>query len=185
MASFSQSLLLVAAAAAPARNSDEKMAVQQRDLSAQSAEFWSGISSLTATPEFRELESRASPVSLVVEAVKEGRAASRQPVANVAASTNDQAAAILLSAAKSKADPDVRAALSTITLMRTTSAQRAAALPTLPKQERAAASNFTANLSAGIQGLPGIYLDASPIQRPVTPKSYAPISGGSVGCPSK
>jgi hypothetical protein len=46
---------------------------------------------------------------------------------------------------------------------------------------------MTANLSTGIQGLPGIYLSDEPIESSVraeAPAGYAPVSGGSMGCPA-
>ena len=172
--------LWVAAPAAPA----SKAAAPTIDAPAlMSQDFWGKWDAITHSAAFESALSAAAPTQAVSDALANGRAANRQPIANVAVANSGQAAAILRAAAKG--DADTRAALATVSLLRTTPKLRAAAMKEVPIAERAAAASFSANLSSGIQGLPGIYLDASPIPRGPTPVAYSSVPGDSRGCSSK
>jgi hypothetical protein len=62
------------------------------------------------------------------------------------------------------------------------------AAPLVAPEAQAAAETFRANLSTGIPGLPGIYLGDSPAGftvRAEAPSGYAPVAGGSMGCPAR
>ena len=173
-------LLWVAVPAAPAAiTSAPRIAAP----ALMSQDFWDKWDKITQSAAFETALSAAAPTQAVSDALAAGRAANRQPIANVAVANSGQAAAILKAAAKG--DADTRAALATVSLLRTTPKMRAAAMKEIPAAERAAATRFSANLSSGVQGLPGIYLDASPIPRGPTPVAYSSVPGDSRGCSSK
>lgn len=104
--------------------------------------------------------------------------------------TKPEAAAKLLSAASSaSSDQAGTAALATVVTMTASPKTLEAAAPLVAPDAQA----MTANLSTGIPGLPGIYLSDQPIEsggggggggRAEAPAGYAPVSGGSMGCPA-
>lgn len=149
------------------------------------ASFWNDWHDRSQSPAFKQLERDTGTANVAKNAVAEGRASDRQPIANIAVDSADAAARLLAAAAKSNADRESREALEAIAMLRTSPDDRADAIRQMPPETKAAAATFVANLSTGIPGLPGIYLNDSPIQRSPAPAGYAPVAGGSRGCPSR
>lgn len=183
-------------AASPAAAAPEP--VDPKDMSAA---FWS---------DWRKPENQAQVQVLVAaargrEAVASAIAAqpnTRQRVADMAL-TDPRAAAALMAAQPAAKTPEAARALATVVAMRTTAETRRAALAAAPAERRAEMARFTANLSQGIPGLPGIYLGDQPAQghsaagagnanrgsapggagsRPAMPQGLEPVAGGAIGC---
>ena len=130
------------------------------------------------------MERDAGAGSATQDAVAQGRAANRQPIANIAVNSIESARRLLVAAAKSQSDRESREALQAIAMLRTTAETRADAIRQMDSGSKAAATEFVNHVSNGIPGLPGIYLDNAPLQRSPEPAGYAPVAGRSLGCPS-
>jgi hypothetical protein len=184
MAALAQCILLVALTAAPPPPSSTRPASDPADPKAQSADFWQEVRALTISEQFRDVESRAGPASVVTKSIAEGHASNSQPIANISASRT-QASQLIEVGSRKAVDADLKAAVSMVATMTTTPELRAAVVASMPASDRRAAATFSANLSSGIVGLPGVYLNASPSAPSAAPQGYHPVGGGSVGCPSR
>lgn len=175
-----------AAAAGAAKPKPKLAAVEQVDPKDLSAAFWTDWRAKRSSDGFVSLKKSAGSDDRVDPIVTASRAAAKQAVADIVISKPEDAARLMNAAVDNKGDSDVQAALKTVLAMRTTPAVRAQALDQIPAGERAQAKAFAANLSAGIPGLPGIYLgDQDQSQRPSAPAGYKPVAGSSGFCPQR
>jgi hypothetical protein len=162
-------------------------------LTAKSSSFWSDWKTTQASPDFAALkaavDSAHTPSAAAQPAASDQGTPppARQKIIDIAV-TKPEAAAKLLEAAPLAKDDAGAGALRTILGMATTPTTLQAAQPLVPPEAQASAQEMTANLSTGINGLPGIYLSDAPIEASVrgeAPAGYTPVSGGSMGCPSR
>ena len=131
-----------------------------------------------------------------------------KPVVDVAITRPDEAAKLLSESTGAATDSVSRAALATVIDMRMSPEVREAAIEQVVPESRTQVEEFRANLSTGIPGLPGIYLGDTAQSsawsggtsggggesygggsydggRASAPSGYTPVSGGSMGCPSR
>jgi len=178
--------MLCAAVASPLGAEPKKQAAKLEpvtDSSVVDARFWGEWEAGRQSPSFLKLETDAGAARQVQDAVALARSHGVQPVANVAVASVADAGRMM--AAADGAEVDQRAALATVAALRTTQDQRKQAAQTAPPAQRAAMANFSASLSTGIAGLPGIYLNGNEGARGAVPSGYAPVAGGSLGCVSR
>ena len=171
--------MTAAADAKPIPKSPKLITTTERDAS-----FWNDWHDRSQSADFKQLERDAGAGSATQDAVAQGRAANRQPIANIAVNSIESARRLLEAAAKSQSDRESREALQAIAMLRTTAETRADAIRQMDPGSKAAATEFVNHVSNGIPGLPGIYLDNAPLQRSPEPAGYAPVAGRSLGCPS-
>lgn len=150
----------------------------------RNAGFWTDWRATTQSAAFQQLEKDIGSSEQMRAAIASARAARVQAIANVAAPDADIAGKIMAAATKSSISLETRKALQTITALRTTPAQRSAAISQMPVASRAAATVFATNLSTGIAGLPGIYLNPTHDPHGTTPAGYGPVPGRASGCPA-
>ena len=109
-------------------------------------------------------------------------------VVDIAVTKPADAAKLLTSSVAASRDPITEDALSTVIAMRVSPAVREAAVPLVPAEAQAHVTQFNANLSQGIAGLPGIYLNYDPgssgeAARAPAPAGFTSMPGG--GCPGR
>ncbi len=159
-----------------------KMETDATDLSAG---FWT---------DWRAKESSAGFVALK-KSVWRDEPAKPEPVApvtqtqrivDVAISDPAKVAQVLTAATGSGVDANDQQALASVVNMVASPKTQDEAAPMVAPEIQAQVQAFRANLSSGIPGLPGIYLgDNAETERGTAPVGYAPVAGGSAGCPSR
>ena len=149
----------------------------------RNAGFWTDWRTTTQSAAFQQLEKDTGSSEQTRAAITSASAARVQAIANVAAPDAQMAGKILAAAAKPGTTVETRKALQTIAILRTTPAQRSEAIRQMPVATRAAATVFATNLSSGIVGLPGLYLNPTHDTRGSAPAGYGTVSGGAMGCP--
>lgn len=165
---------LVAGAAAFAEDTPDP-----KDLSAG---FWSGWRAQQPTADVAKLKLEAA--QSLAKARPSGPT-QVEYVADLAITDPAIAARIMNTGAAATNSPEARAALQTVLRLRASKAVQAAAIAQAPKSERAQLAQFSANLSNGISGLPGVYLSGQTApQRAATPAGFQPVAGSSLGCPA-
>lgn len=109
-----------------------------------------------------------------------------QRIVDVAISDPAKVARVLTAATDANVDASDQNALASVVNMVASPKTQEAAVPMVAPEVQAQVQEFRANLSSGIPGLPGIYLgDSSESERGAAPVGYAPVAGGSAGCPSR
>ena len=173
--------------AAQAKASKPKaQAVQlESDPSDLSAGFWTDWKAKEASPEFAALKKSvwrdepAKPDAAVP-------AAQSQRIVDVSISDSAKLAQVLTVATGSGVDASDQQALASVVNMVASPKTQEEAAPMVAPEIQAQVQEFRANLSSGIPGLPGIYLgDNAESERGAAPDGYAPVAGGSAGCPSR
>lgn len=112
-------------------------------------------------------------------------------VLDIVVTRQDDAARILSESAKLDGDAAKSAALATVVRMRIPRSVQKAAVEKVEPAARPQVEHFRATLSAGIPGLPGIYLGDTPdssvdlTERGSGPAGFEPVSGGAWGCPTR
>lgn len=156
------------------------------DAATLNSGFWSEIKAVKENADFTALRQVAGPTDKINAAIAEGKKTRTQSIVNVAVDRPQDVAKLLTSIAASPSGTAYQAAVKTVLTMRTTAKTRAAAAPLIAPKEKAQVAAMTANLSSGIQGLPGIYLGdnaaAKGGTRAATPTGYSRVAGGSMGC---
>lgn len=152
------------------------------------ADFWTDWDKTKASPEFKALTSAvASAKSTTASATP--KPGNTQTIVNIAIDQPADAAKLMGNATAASKDAVSANALATVVNMVTSSKTREEAAPLVAPEAKARVQAMRANLSTGIQGLPGIYLGDVPHAsqggggRPAVPQGYAPVSGRSYGCP--
>lgn len=156
---------------------------------ALSADFWSDFKTYRDGAGFSALNKAAGSAGQVKAAITQGQKAHVQSIATVAVDRPADVANLLTSFAASPASAENPEAVATVLAMRTTARDREAAAPLVAPAARAQVAAFTANLTTGIAGLPGIYLGhAASVtggRRAAAPAGYAAVPGGSMGCAAR
>lgn len=152
------------------------------ELISRSGDFWGDWNETKTSEEFVALKAAVGGVDKTMEAIG-AATANTQVIVNVAVDKAEDAAALMSKTADASADAESAAAVSTVLTMVTSPATREAAIAYVEPQAQARVEQWNADLSSGIQGLPGIYLNTE--VRSSAPPSYAPVSGGSSGCTSR
>ncbi len=184
-------VILVPASAepeAPAKVSKPKAAAvkmeTETDPSDLSAGFWTdwkaketsaGFVALKKTM-WRDEPAKPDPVGPVVQT---------QRIVDVSISDPAKVAQVLTAAATNAYASDQQALASVVNMVASPKTQEEAA-PMVAPEMQTQVQEFRANLSSGIPGLPGIYLGGNAeSERGSAPVGYAPVAGGSAGCPSR
>jgi hypothetical protein len=158
------------------------------ELEARSSDFWSDWNKTKASEEYTALKTSVG----LADKAKAAAAASggKQAIADLALVQPEAAAKLMNSA--SAAPDDAANALSTVVNMVTAPATREAAMTYVEPEAATRVESWNANLSSGVQGLPGIYLGA-PAEtsagtmptRAAVPSGYTPVAGASAGCSTR
>ncbi len=181
-------LVLVPASAepaAPAKVSKPKAAAVQMETDASdlSAGFWTDWRAKEASTGFAALKKsvwRDEPATPDPAAP----VAPSQRIVDVAISDPAKVAQVLTAATGPGVDANDRQALASVVNMVASAKMQEEAAPMVAPEVQAQVQVFRANLSNGIPGLPGVYLgDNGESERGAAPAGYAPVAGGSTGCP--
>jgi len=180
---------LGAAIAQPA-NPQQPGAVVQTDPKDLNRGFWTDWNETKASPAVTALTEAVGDADKRAAAIAAAAEAKKQAIVPIAINRPEEAAKLLDTAAGSGNDPATENALATVVNMRVAPETRAAAIPYIAPQAQQRVESWNANLSTGIRGLPGIYLGGnqqadSGGAAASAPAGYAPVSGGSLGCPSR
>lgn len=162
-------------------------------LAAKSDGFWNEWKTTQASENFTTLKAavasaHAPPAAAAPPASNAPPSPAKQKIIDVAVTKPEDAAKLLAAAPAASADQASTNALTTVLTMVTSPKTLEAAAPLVAPEAQAEAQAMTANLSTGIAGLPGIYLSDTPSvssARAEAPAGYAPVSGGSMGCPAQ
>lgn len=175
---------LKAALAQPATS--QPGAAVETDPNDLSRGFWTDWKETKASPGVTALTEAIGYADKAAAAVKAAAETRTQAVIPIGISRPEKAAELLGTAAGSPDDPVTENALATVVNMRVAPETRAAAMPYVAPEIKQRVETWNANLSTGIQGLPGIYLggnaQAGGGEALSAPAGYAPVSGGSFGC---
>ncbi|MBP6012553.1 MAG: hypothetical protein KBA31_10025 [Alphaproteobacteria bacterium] len=164
----------------------------ENPLASKSEGFWGDWKTTQASQSFTALKTavagaHTSPAPAAVPAANAPPPPAKQKIIDVAVTKPEYAAKLLTAASAASADQTSTEALATVLTMMASPKTLEAAAPFIAPEAQASAQAMTANLSTGIQGLPGIYLSDQPIEssvRSAAPAGYEPVSGGSMGCPA-
>ncbi len=181
----------LAAALALAPSPD--MASDPKDLSAG---FWSDWQTVKQSEHWQNLQKSVGLQGETVNAIGQAAKSGKQAVVDTALTTPAQAAKFMTGAASDTKALGVDQSVATVLAMRATPKTVAAAAPLIPVEARPAAHLIATTMTRGIAGLPGIYLGdidhpnyesggGGGEERGAAPAGYAPVSGGSVGCPGR
>lgn len=156
------------------------------DPSALSGAFWGDWNKTKASDAYGTLKTQvgvADKTKATTAAPKPGQ----QQVVDLAVQRPEEAAKMLSGASAAASDAAQTNAAATVLNMVTTPETREAAVAYVAPEEKARVETMTANLTTGIQGLPGIYLGdvAQSAPRASVPSGYTPVSGGAMGCPTR
>jgi len=180
-----RSVLLGVAAAALAATMPKADELAVRTFAGLSDGFWKDWNAYKGDPKLAALQKDLGAGNVVDGAIAAGAKAKVQGIADMAVTDPAWAAGLMAGAAKVGADLEASKAMETVLKMRTSPATREAAIAAASPEARAPLAQWNANLSSGIAGLPGIYLSDSPVARAPAPVGYAPVAGGSSGCPAR
>lgn len=183
-------LVLVPASAEPeakAKAQKPKAATvkMEVDLSDLSAGFWTDWKAKESSAGFVALKKsvwRDEPA----KPEQTSPAVQSQRIVDVSISDPAKVAQVLTAAADATIDASDQQALASVVNMVASPKTQEEAAPMVAPEIQAQVQEFRANLSSGIPGLPGIYLgDNTESERGAAPTGYAPVAGGSAGCPSR
>jgi hypothetical protein len=147
--------------------------------------FWSDWKAEKSSPAVAGLRATAGCGDQVAKARQIG-SGDVQHVADLAISNPSEAAKIIAAGRAASNTPEASAAVQAVLGMRASKQVLAQAVAAAPPAERRASARFTANLSTGVSGLPGVYLSDQPHPaRDPAPTGYQPVAGGSRSCPSR
>ncbi|HVY33468.1 MAG TPA: hypothetical protein VG960_03505 [Caulobacteraceae bacterium] len=189
---MSACFLHLAAALALAPSPD--MASDPKDLSAG---FWSDWQTTKQSEHWQNLQKSVGLQAQTVTAAGQAAQSGKQAVVDTALTTPAQAAKFMTGAAADAKALGVDQSVSTVLAMRATPKTVAAAAPLIPPESRPAAHLITTAMTRGIAGLPGVYLgevehpayeaggNSGGEERGSAPAGYAPVAGGSLGCPGR
>ena len=159
------------------------------DPSALNAEFWGDDNKTKSSDSFTALKAAVGRAEKNATALAAPKTDNNQRVINIAIETPEDAARVLSDATAASNDAVSANALATVVNMVTSPQTREAATALVAPQAQQRVEAWKANLSTGIQGLPGIYLGDNASgnggARLATPAGYTPVAGGSMGCPSR
>ncbi len=175
-------LIAVMLLGAPA---DEGNAPVSFDSTQLSYAFWNDWQTLKKSDKWQALKQSVGVADQARAAALSGAEKGTQAVVNVGLSKPADVAKVLNGSAHTATDVGAGAALGTALSMRASRQEIAAAQPLVAPEARRESRSMTANLTTGIAGLPGIYLGPQDHPRPSAPEGYAPVSGGSAGCPGR
>jgi len=157
----------------------------QNDPAALSAGFWSEVKKTESSENYTKLKSMLSEMSSAAPPVVDP---GKQRIVDVAIA-KPAAAAKVMSATATSSDSVSTSALSTVVTMTTSPKMQQEAAALVEPEAKEQVETWRANLSTGVQGLPGIYLGDNAVanggERQPAPVGYAPVSGGSTGCPTR
>ncbi|NOT41209.1 MAG: hypothetical protein HOP13_12020 [Alphaproteobacteria bacterium] len=157
------------------------------DPAALSGAFWGDWNKTKGSEDFAALKTKvgcADKTKATAAAAKPGK----QQIVDLAVARPEEAAKLLAGASAAAATDAANAnALATVVNMVTTQKTRDAAVAEVAPEDKARVETMNANLSTGIDGLPGIYLGdvEQSAPRASAPTGYTPVSGGSFGCPAR
>jgi len=154
------------------------------DPTTLSSDFWTDWTRTRSSANFAAL---STAVGCGCGPAGNGEPHQGKAAVDIAITRPAEAAQFMSESVASSQDPVSDAALATVINMRISPKVREAAAPLVAPEAQARVEEFRANLSTGIPGLPGIYLGehAQGGGRPSLPEGYTPVSGGSMGCPSR
>jgi len=162
-------------------------AVAETDPTDLSKAFWTDWSATKARPEISVLAKNVGYADAKTAAIKSAAEKRVQAIVPIAIAKPKDAAKFLDSAAASLSDPAVSKALATVATLRIAPQTREAAIAYVAPASKKQVQTWNADLANGIRGLPGIYLSGSGQtssgEVPSAPAGYAPVAGGSFGCP--
>lgn len=148
--------------------------------------FWGDWNETKSSDDFAKLNAAVSCADKSATALAARKSDEPQRVVNIAISKPEDAAKVLSDASAASNDSVSANALATVVNMVISPKTRIDAAPLVAPEAQKRVNAMTANLSTGIQGLPGIYLgDNSGVSggsRPDIPAGYTPVSGGTQGC---
>ena len=155
------------------------------DPIALSGDFWSDWKTTSTSESFTALTAAVGSAGKSAAALAAPNAANAQRVVNLAIDKPEEAAKLLSNAAAASNDTASANALKTVVNMVTSPQTREEAAPLVAPEAQARVEAWNADLSAGVQGLPGIYLGDNGGARDAAPAGYTPVAGGSMGCSSR
>jgi hypothetical protein len=159
------------------------------DPFALSNDFWVDLNKTKSGEGFTALQAAVGIADKSKAAMALAKIEKTQRIFNLAIDEPAAAAKILSDSTAASNDAASANALATVVNMVTSPKTRQAAAPLVAPEAKARVESWTANLSTGIQGLPGIYLgDNAGLNggaRPASPAGYTPVAGGAMGCPSR
>jgi hypothetical protein len=164
-----------------------KAETDPKDLSAG---FWSDWSATKSSEKFNAIKTAADcGCSGASGAVAPAPGSAAPSVYNIAITKPAEAAKFLNESLRASDSAEMDGAVTTVAQMRIAPQTMEAASAMVAPEVSQRAEVMTANLTTGIQGLPGIYLgdnaQANADTRPPSPAGFTPVSGGSMGCPSR
>lgn len=159
------------------------------DPSSISAGFWGDIKATTSSADFATLKSAVGSADKSKAKLSVPNTTGKQRIIDLAISSPTEAAKVLTAATAASGDDASKQALATVLTMVASpkTIEDAAALVSPDAQARV--TEFRADLTNGIPGLPGIYLGDQPsvaggvVERADAPSGYSPVAGSSMGCP--
>jgi hypothetical protein len=155
------------------------------DPATLSASFWTTTRKTEASESFAALK---AAIARPPATTPTGNA-NTQRIIDVAVTKPADVAKVMSDATAASQDAASTQALSTVVNMITSPKTREEAAALVAPDAQARVETWRANLSTGVEGLPGIYLGdnavASGGERQPAPAGYTPVSGGSAGCPTR
>ena len=153
------------------------------ELAQMSSTFWTDVKKTEGSDDFKALSTALGRVKPPPSA-----APKQQRIVDVAVTRPADAAKIMTNVAAAPSAAQTTNAVTTVMSMIATpkTLEQAAAL--VPPESQSQVETWRANLSNGIPGLPGLYLGDNAeanAPRAEAPAGYAPVAGGSAGCPAK
>ncbi|CAN5374528.1 hypothetical protein BH10PSE9_BH10PSE9_20800 [soil metagenome] len=149
--------------------------------------FWTDWNTAKASPQISALAKGVGYADAKTAAIKSAAEKRVQAIVPIAITQPKDAAKLLDAAAESLADPVANKALATVAALRIAPKTRKAAIAYVAPASKKQVEIWNADLANGIRGLPGIYLSGSGQTSSgevlSAPAGYAPVAGGSFGCP--
>ena len=169
--------------AAPAKGPAAKPS--KDDPAAVSAAFWTDWKKTEASESYVALKAAVAKT----QSAPVANAGKTQRIVDVAISKPADAAKVMSEATAVSSDAPTANALSTVMNMTTSPKTREEAAAYVAPEAKERVETWQANLSTGIQGLPGVYLGDNAVtnggERQPAPVGYTPVSGGAAGCPTR
>jgi hypothetical protein len=158
------------------------------DPSALSGDFWGDWKKTSTSKSFVALTAAVGTAGKSAAALAAPNTANTQRVVNLAVGKPEDAAKLLSTAAAASNDTASANALKTVVNMVTSPKTREEAAAFVAPEAQASVEAWNADLSSGVQGLPGIYLGDNADNggaRDAAPAGYTPVAGGSMGCATR
>ncbi|MDE2229564.1 MAG: hypothetical protein KGL11_11060 [Alphaproteobacteria bacterium] len=163
----------------------------ERNINDRNAAFWADWKLTEKSPSFGALIRTVGSADKTSAMVQAAARTPTQAVVPIGINRPQDAAKVLDAASAPENNPEIKAALATVVTMRVSPETRKAAMPYVAPEAQQRVEAWNANLTTGIRGLPGIYLNwngnagsgGGESSVPSAPAGFEPIAGGSIGCP--